>query len=276
MTAAKEPTRGEMPFLDHLEELRMRIIWSLGALVLGCVAGFFLVTRFDVVGFLKQPIDPLLPHGQKLLFTSPIEPFMLTLKLAFVAGVLLASPVVVYHLWAFLRPALYSKERRVVLPVSLVGLILFTGGVAAGFYLVVPLALKVLFGFQSQSLEPFITADAYFSFTTAILLSFGAVFELPLVLLLLVYLRIISAAFLRRHRRIAIVINAVLSAILTPGDLVIMTVAVMLPVQLLYELSIVLAMILEKRRARADAADAAEAAAEEGRGGGEVPAPGRV
>lgn len=247
----------------------MRLIWSLVALVAGCAVGFLLVTRFDVIGFLKQPIGPLLPHGQKLLFTSPIEPFMITLKLAFVAGVLLASPVVLWHLWTFLRPALYEKERRVVLPVAIAGVFLFAGGVAAGFYLVVPLALKVLFGFQSQSLEPFITADAYFGFTTAVLLSFGAVFELPLVLLLLVYLRIISAAFLRRHRRVAIVINAILAAILTPGDLVIMTFAVMVPVQLLYELSIVLAMILEKRRARAEAA-------EERGGEGEVPAAGRA
>jgi sec-independent protein translocase protein TatC len=272
MAEPKAPERSEMPFLDHLEELRMRLIWSLAALVVGCAAGFILVNRFDVIGFLKQPIDPLLPHGQKLLFTSPIEPFMITLKLAFVTGLLIASPVVLWHLWAFLRPALYTKERRVILPVALCGLLLFTGGVAAAFYLVVPLALKVLFGFQSQSLEPFITADAYFGFTTTVLVSFGAVFELPLVLLVLVYLRVISSTFLRRHRRLAIVINAVLSAILTPGDLVIMTVAVMLPVQLLYELSIVLAMILEKRRARAEAAEAAEAAAAEGG----VPAPGRA
>lgn len=247
----------------------MHLIWSLVALVAGCAIGFLVVNRIDVIGFLKQPIDPLLPDGQKLLFTSPIEPFMLTLKLAFVAGVLLASPVVLWHLWAFLRPALYEQERRVVLPVAIMGVFLFAGGVAAGFYLVVPLALKVLFGFQSQSLEPFITADAYFGFTTAVLLSFGAVFELPLVLLLLVYLRIISAAFLRRHRRVAILINAVLAAILTPGDLVIMTFAVMIPVQLLYELSIVLAVILEKRRARAEAAVERE-------GEGEVPAAGRA
>ena len=267
MPETKEAARGEMPFLEHLEEFRLRLIWSLGAVVAGCAIGFFLVNRFDVIGFLKRPIDPLLPQGQKLLFTSPIEPFMLTLKLAFVAGILIASPVVLWHLWVFLRPALYERERRVVLPVAAGGVALFSGGVAAAFYLVVPLALKVLFGFQSQSLQPFITADAYFSFTTAILLSFGAVFELPLVLLLLVYLRIISAAFLRRKRRLALAINAVLAALLTPGDLLIMTVAVMIPVQLLYELSIVLAMILERRRA----SEAATAAREEEGG---VPAAG--
>lgn len=241
--------RGEMPFLEHLEELRWRLIRALAAILVGCVAGYIIVTRWDVIGFLAQPIRPYLPPGQRLFFTTPIEPFFITLKLAFVTGLLIATPVVVWQGWGFLRPALYEHERRVVIPVGFAGVALFLMGAAIAFYVVMPLAIRVIWGFQSRSLAPMITADAYFSFTTTVVLSFGAVFELPLILLLLVYLRVISADFLRRHRRFALILNAVLSALLTPGDLVLMTVAVMVPVQLFYELSIVLATLIERRRA---------------------------
>jgi len=243
--------RGEMPFLDHLEELRWRLLKSVIAIVVGVLAGYVLVTQFDVLGFLKRPIDPFLPAGHKLLFTSPLDPFVLTLKLALVVGLLIASPVLVWQGWAFLRPALYEKERRIIAPVALSGIGLFLSGAALAFFFVMPVALRILLGFQSQSLEGFITAGEYFSLTTAVVLSFGAIFEMPLVLLLLVYLRIISAAFLRKHRRTFIIVNAILSSVLTPGDLVVMTAMVMIPVQLFYEVSIVLATVLERRRARA-------------------------
>ena len=268
MTAPPEtkPDKGEMPFLEHLEELRWRIIRSLLALVVGCIVGFFLVDAFDVIGILKKPIAPLLTQsGGKLLFTSPTEPILITFKLAFVVGLLVAAPVIVWQFWGFLRPALYVRERRLIVPVTLAAIALFLGGVAMAYFWVLPLALKVLWGFQRESISPFITVDAYFGFATMIVLSFGAIFELPLVLLLLVYLRIISAAFLRRHRRIAIVLNGVVSAILTPADVVSMLL-MMIPVQLFYELSIVVAEVLERRRARAERREreAAEAPASGG------------
>jgi sec-independent protein translocase protein TatC len=241
-----------MPFLEHLEELRWRIIWSLTALLVGCVLGFFLVDRFDVLGLLKRPIAPLLTQSSgKLLFTSPTQPILITFKLALVAGILIASPVVVWQVWAFLRPALYPRERRLIVPVTLSGVVLFLGGVTLAYVWVLPLALKVLWGFQRESIEPFITVDAYFGFATMVVLAFGAIFELPLVLLLLVYFRLVSAAFLRRHRRWAVVLNGVVSAMLTPADVVSM-VLMMIPVQLFYELSIVAAEVLERRRARAE------------------------
>jgi sec-independent protein translocase protein TatC len=246
--------RGEMPFLDHLEELRWRLIWSLSAVCVGFVAGFFLVDGLNVVGFLKRPIEPLLStSGGRLMFTSPTEPLLLTFKLAFVFGLVLASPVVIWQLWAFLRPALYERERRVIVPTALSALVLFFVGSALAYYWVLPLALRVLFGFQSESLAPIITADAYFGFATTVVVAFGAIFELPLLLFLLVYLEVISAAFLKRHRRAAVVLNAVISALLTPADLISMLI-MMVPVQLFYELSIVMATALERRRRVAAAA----------------------
>jgi sec-independent protein translocase protein TatC len=252
-----ELQKGEMPFLDHLEELRWRLIKSLVAIAVGVGAGYALVTNVDLIAFLKRPIDPYLPGDHKLLFTHPIEPFMLTLKLSLVVGVVIAVPVVLWQTWGFLRPALYRRERRVVFPLAMAGVGMFVLGAAAAFYIVMPLAIKMLWGFQTGSLAPMITAEEYFGFTTAVILSFGAVFELPLLALLLIYLRILSSAFLRRHRRTFIIVNAIASAVLTPGDLVVMTLIVMIPVQLFYELSVVMALIMERRRARAEAQEAA-------------------
>jgi sec-independent protein translocase protein TatC len=268
---APEQERGEMPFLDHLEELRWRLIKGLLALVGGIAVGYGIATHFDVIAFLKRPIDPLLPGGKQLLFTSPMEPFVIALKLSLAIGVVLALPVLLYQLWAFLRPALYKRERKIVLPVVFSGVGLFVGGAAIGFYVVLPLALPVLLGFATKSLAPMITADTYFSLTLAVVMVFGAVFEIPLLMLMLIYLRIVSSAFLRRHHRTFIMVNAVASAILTPGDLLVMTLIVMVPVQVFYELSIVTAMILERRRARQERAEAAASAT----GAGE-PAPGRA
>jgi sec-independent protein translocase protein TatC len=244
--------RGEMPFLDHLEEMRWRIIWSLVALTIGFVIGFVLVDKLDVLGLLMRPIAPQLKGG-KLFFTSPIEPFMITLKLGFFVGVVFASPVMIWQLWKFLSPALYARERRIVLPVSIAAVLLFLGGVAMAYLLILPTAIRVLFGFQSQSLQPIVTAREYFGFAAQVVIAFGLIFEIPLVLLILVYLRVISASFLSRNRRFAIAGNAFLAMVLAPPDLISMTL-MMVPVQLLYEITVVLARLLERRRVRQEAA----------------------
>src|SRR5581483_10842566 len=132
-----------MPFLDHVEELRWRILYSLLAVLIGTAIGWVLVDRLDVIGLLMHPIAPLLPGG-RLKFTSPTEPFFITLKFAFVVGLLLASPVVIYEAWAFLAPALYDREKRVIVPALSVGVVLFLAGAAAAYFWVLPRALAVL------------------------------------------------------------------------------------------------------------------------------------
>ncbi len=149
---AERDARGEMPFLDHLEELRWRILYSLLAIIVGTLVGWVVVEHVDIIGLLMRPVAPLL-HDQKLVFTSPTEPFFITLKFAFAVGCLLASPVVVYHVWAFLAPALYVKERRVIMPAFSVGIVLFLAGASVAYLWVLPRALKVLFSFQSAALR---------------------------------------------------------------------------------------------------------------------------
>lgn len=259
--------RGEMPFLDHLEEMRWRIIWSLLALAIGFVIGFVLVDQLNILGLLMRPIAPELA-GKKLFFTSPIEPFMITLKLGFFVGAVLASPVIIWQLWKFLAPALYVRERKVVLPLSIAAVLLFLAGVCMAYFAILPAAIKVLFGFQSASLEPIVTAKEYFAFAGQVVIAFGAIFEIPLVLLILVYLRVISAAFLARNRRFAIAGNAFLSMILAPPDLISMTL-MMVPVQFLYEVTVVIARVMERRRARGGAGEGDAVTAPAGSGAGE-------
>src|SRR5919112_6812089 len=197
-------TPGEMPFLDHLEELRQRILRSLGAVVIGFGIGLWLVQQFQLVSLLKQPIAPYLLDG-KLIVTSPTEPVMIVLKLGFLVGLVLASPVILWQLWAFLAPALYEREKKALVPSLFIGLLLFLTGAVLAFLYVVPQALRVLFSFQSEAIAPFITYDAYFGFVLQVTLALGISFELPLVIIILSWLGGIGPADLSRFRRFAVV-----------------------------------------------------------------------
>lgn len=251
---AKNST-GEMPFLDHLEELRWRIIWALGALIIGLVAGFIIVTKLQLLHLLQQPIAPFL-SGHKLVYTHPGDTFSITLSAAFVVGTIIASPVILYQLWAFLAPALHRHERRVVIPVILGAVVLFVMGVALAWFLVLPMTLGFLMNFQVASLEPMITASDYFGFVTILALTFGAAFELPILILALAALGLVTPKFLAGFRRYALVLSFVLSAIVTPGDIFLATLALTAPLYLLYELSVLLATIIfRKRRAASYASE---------------------
>jgi sec-independent protein translocase protein TatC len=235
-----------MPFLEHLDELRSRLIWMGVTVLTLSVAGFFIVTELDVIGLLKRPIVPLVPEGM-LLFTSPTEPMTVTLKLAFVVGMILSVPVIVYHTWAFLAPALFEHEKKAVVPAVIGGFLLFLLGVAMAYFLVLPLALQFLLNFQTQALAPIITIGEYLRFATRLILAFGIIFELPLVCLMLSALGLIDAGSLRKFRRHAIVAVSMLSALLTPADVGTMLM-MMVPLIVLYEFSVLLVAIVDRRR----------------------------
>ena len=244
-----------MPFLDHLEELRWRIIWSLVGLVVGVGAAFGILLDLDVIGWLERPILPLL-NGRKLVFTHPGDPFQIVLQAALLLGVLLALPVVWYQVWAFVAPAFSRHERRIAVGVGTGAVLLFSCGVSLGWFGVLPLALPWLLSFGAPALEPMITAGEYFSFVFSLVLAFGIAFELPVVLLGLATLGIVTPQFLSRYRRHAIVAAVIIGAFLTPGDLVWTTIAMAVPLYLLYELSIMLSYPVYRRRARRRAGSA--------------------
>ncbi|PYP53461.1 MAG: twin-arginine translocase subunit TatC [Gemmatimonadetes bacterium] len=248
-----------MPFLDHLEELRWRILYSLLAVVVGTLVGWVIVEHVDVIGLLIQPIKPLIPGG-KLRVTSPTDPFFITLKFAFVVGLVLASPVVGYQAWAFLVPALYERERRLIIPALSAGAVLFVAGASAAYLWVLPRALGVLLSFQQNVFDPLITADKYFAFAAQLIIAFGVVTELPLVVVILAILGLVTPQFLARHRRYAIAMSAGAAALLAPPDAVSMLL-MMVPLWLLYEVSIWFAWIVEKRRLRRQRAGGGAASA---------------
>lgn len=248
----------EMPLLDHLEELRWRLLRSLLALVVGALVGFFLVNHFPVLPLLIRPIQPYLDGG-KLKYLSPVDPFWITLKLALSVGVLLALPVVIYEIWAFVSPALRPAEKRAIIPALYFGLLLFLAGVALAYFGVLPIALGFLTSFQTESLEQNITIGPYLGLILKLMLGFGIVFETPVVMLILGSLGIVRSDMLRRGRPYAIVGIFVIAALLTPPD--VFTQSLMaVPLLFLFELSIWLVRWVERRRARSAARTESESA----------------
>lgn len=243
---------GDMPFLDHLEELRWRILWSLIAIVIFSVIGFFLVTRFALLGILIAPIEPFLDDS-KLKFLSPTEPFFITLKLALLTGVLIASPIVGYQVWAFLAPALRPEEKRAIMPTLTFGLLLFMTGVAMAYYIALPVTLEFTMGFQTESLEQSIVIGEYLSVVIRLLLAFGIVFEMPVVIVASTAMGLVTPEFLADKRRHAIALITVVSAVITPGDVLTITLLMMVPLILLYEVSITLSKLVVRRRSIASA-----------------------
>ncbi|MEO8201485.1 MAG: twin-arginine translocase subunit TatC, partial [Gemmatimonadota bacterium] len=241
---------GEMPFLDHLEELRFRIIKSAGALALGLAVGFWIVQHLNLLMVLKRPIEPYLPAGGKLIVTSPTEPVMIVLKLSFAVGLVLASPIIIYQIWAFLSPALYARERRALIPGLLIGLLLFLVGAVLGYVYVVPQTLRVLFSFQSEALAPYISYDNYFSFVLQVVLALGISFELPLVIILLSIFGVLTPTMLNRFRRFAMVLACIAGAILSPGTDVISMIMMTVPLIFLYEIGVAGSVIVHRRKKR--------------------------
>ena len=247
----------DMPFLDHLEELRSRLLKAVVAVGICVAIGFVLVIKFDFIGLLERPILPYL-MGRKLIFTHPGDSFSIVMQVSFGLGFALAAPVLLFQLWSFLSPALYKHEKKVVVPLLFAATCLFMMGASLAYFFVLPFALKFLMEFQTAALEPMITARDYFDFATSLALSMGAVFELPILLVGLTTLGIITPTQLRQYRRHAAVASMGAAAIITPGDLLTTTVMLMVPLYGLYEVSIIASSIVHSRKERRRLADEAE------------------
>jgi sec-independent protein translocase protein TatC len=245
--AIDKPAGGEMPFLDHLEELRWRIIYSLIAIVIGLGIGLYFAFAYNIIGTLQQPILPYM-NGRRLGILHPMDGFTIRLHIAFGIALILAAPIVGYQIWAFLAPALHKPEKRVVLPVLFAAAILFLIGAAMAWFFVLPMTIKWLSILNGDTFELNYVATEYFSMAINLVLAFGAAFEVPLLLVTLVALGLLSASLLNRSRKFAVLIIFVLAAVISPGDAVSATLALAIPLYLLYELSIVVAFMIEKRR----------------------------
>ncbi|HVD60336.1 MAG TPA: twin-arginine translocase subunit TatC [Gemmatimonadaceae bacterium] len=247
----------EMPFLDHLEELRHRLFWIVGAILVGVVLAFVVLSRggFDVVAMLAKPIEPYL-SGRHLVFTHPGTSFKIVLNASLILGILVATPVIAYQLWGFFAPALHPHEKRIIVPVMFGMIFLFLCGVMLAYFVVIPFTLKFFMGFESNALTPMIEATEYFGFVFSMMLAFGVAFELPIAILLLSALGIVNPKFLSRYRRHAIVITVVVAAFITPDASPTTLFALSVPLYLLYELGVALSYsVTRRRRQRAEAAE---------------------
>lgn len=245
--------RGEMPFLEHLEELRMRIIWSLLAVVAGAVVGFFLIRYFQVLQLLIRPIRAAMPDAPdfQLIYLSPADPFFITLKLSVVVGIILAFPIIVYHVWSFLSPALESHEKKTIIPALYLGFLLFCAGVALAYFVALPVSIVFFQTFEGGLMRAEYEIGKTLNLITKILIGFGIIFELPVVIMILSALGLVTPEFLKSKRRHAIVGITVAASFLTPGDVITLTVMLMVPLFFLYEFSIYLSRLIWRgKRAR--------------------------
>jgi sec-independent protein translocase protein TatC len=234
-----------MPFLDHLEELRIRLIKSISAVLIFAIAAF--VFSEQIMNFLASPVD-------KVYFMAPTEAFMVQIKISLLVGVLAAAPILIYQLWMFVLPGLYEKEVKVVFPIVIASTIFFYGGGAFCLFYVIPIALNFLMKFGGDNLEPLISVSEYFVFVTRMVLAFAIVFELPVVSYFLGRVGILSSRMLGKGRRYAVVIILVLSAVLTPPD-IFSQFALGVPLYFLYELSILIVFLTGKREKRREESD---------------------
>jgi len=218
-----------MTFLEHLEELRKRILYSLVALCVAAFAGFFFSQR--VIDLLTRPVP-------SLVFLAPAEAFVVQLKVALVVGAFLAAPVLFYEFWRFVRPALMSHEVKYVTWAVVISSVLFAAGVAFAYLVVVPLAMRFLLSFQTPKLQAMISISEYVGTVGAFLFACGIVFQLPVIMFFLTKLGVVTPRLLWKNQRAAIVIIAIAAAILSPPDVFSM-VLMGIPLLILFELSIV-------------------------------------
>lgn len=248
--------KAEMPFLDHLEELRWRILWSLLAVIVGLGVGLAVVHYYNVIGLLIEPGREIFGDEWRLMYLAPGGGFFLYLQVSLTVGVLLAFPVIAYQGWSFFAPALEKHEKRAIIPSLYMGLFLFLAGVALAYFVALPITLRFLVGFQVESLTPNYTATGYIGFVVKLLLAFGIVFELPVVILVLSVLGVVTPTFLRTKRRHALVGMLVLASLISPGDMINVTILLTVPLVALYEFSILLSvMIWRGRESREQEAD---------------------
>lgn len=251
--AAPEPSRLDLPgmsLLEHLEELRRRIIYAL----VSVVVAFFVAWGYaeDIFRLMERPIREALSANhlsEKLVYTNPTDPFNIYLRIALIAGLFLASPVVLYQLWMFISPGLYRHEKRYVLPFMFITVGLFLGGGFFGYRYVYPAALSFLIEY-GKDFTPMITVGEYTDLFLTVVAGMGAVFELPTVIFFLALMGVVDAKFLASNFRYAILIIFAIAAILTPTTDLVNLCIFAAPMVVLYVLSIGIAWLVHPKRRR--------------------------
>ena len=236
----------KMTFLEHLDELRKRIVVSLVAVAVGCIIAFAFVNK--IYSFVMDPLYRLLPKGSEFIFTEPTEAFVLYVKMALLAGVVMAVPIILWQVWLFIAPGLYAKEKKLAVPFVILATTGFIGGAAFTHYLLFPWMWVFFASFATDKLSFLPRIEPVFSLYVKMILGMGLVFQMPAVVYSLSRIGLVTARFLVKSFKYAILVIFIAAAVITPsGDMLTQTLFA-LPMIGLYIISIAIAWIFGKPR----------------------------
>jgi len=237
---------GRMTFLEHLDELRKRLIASIIGIAVGSVIAFIFLDR--TFHFITQPMRTMLPNGSSLITTEPTEYFMLWFKVGFLSGLLIATPFVLYQVWLFVAPGLYSHEKRFAVPFVLFSSIFFFAGAAFSHYIAFPVTWTFFVNFRDDFVMFMPKLGSAFSLYVKMLLGFGIIFQMPVLVLAMARMGLVTGRFLLKQFKYATLIIFILGAVLSPGGDIPSQLMMAGPMMVLYVLSIGIAFVFQKRR----------------------------
>jgi sec-independent protein translocase protein TatC len=244
----KEDPTATMSVVDHLRELRDRLLWSIIAIAVGAIVCFIFfepIIHLMVTPYREATISKAFPNGKGLIFTNPLEAFMTRIKVAAYGGLVIASPVVFFHLWRFITPGLNPKEKRYAIPFTVSSVILFGGGSVVAV-ITFPKALQFLLGVGGSDLDPLLSAGSYLTLVFLMILAFGVSFEFPIVMMFLLLARVVTTQTLRKTRKYTFLGIVIFAAVITPSQDPISLFAMAIPMYLLFEITILIGRILKR------------------------------
>jgi len=241
-----EDGAGKMSFLEHLDELRKRIVRACIGVLVGILASFAFIN--PIVNFILTPTWTVLPSGSRMIYTQPGEAFGIYIQVSLIMGVVLAAPWIMYQVWLFIAPGLYANEKRLAIPFVTLSTVGFVGGTVFNHYIVFPMMMRFFASFNTSDLVFMPRLEDVFDLYTKMLLGMGLVFQMPTVVYFLAKMRLVTARFLWRHTKYAILIIFILAAVITPsGDMITQTIFAA-PMLVLYALSILIAWLVAPKR----------------------------
>lgn len=243
----QELEAGRMSFLEHLDELRKRLIAMIIGIAVGCVIAFIFLDRY-IFPFIMLPLQQMLPDGGRLITTEATEYFMLWLKVGLLSGLLIATPFVLWQVWLFVAPGLYSHEKRFAIPFVLSSSIFFFAGAAFSHYVAFPVTWRFFIDFTADFIQFLPRVGPAFSLYVKMLLAFGIIFQMPVLVFALARMGVITGRFLLRNFKYATLIIFVLGAVLSPGGDIASQMMMAGPMMVLYIVSIGIAFAFQKRR----------------------------
>ena len=236
-----------MNFLEHIQELRKRVFYSLISIAIFFIPSYYFSK--EIFDFLMAPIVENLPSGSSLIFIRPAEGFLTYLKVSIFAAFILSVPVILYQAWCFISPALYKREKKIVLPFIIFGTLFFLLGALFCYYIVAPKGFGFLLGeYSSENIKALPTIKEALSFLMSLIIGFGLVFEYPIVVFILARLGLVTSNWLRRQRKYAFLISAIAAALITPTTDAVSMMFMLIPLFVFYEVGIYVALIFGKKR----------------------------